>query len=501
MKKFRNSVIIIMLGTLLSKGLGLLREILLANKYGTGYISDSFIISLNIPTILITSISGAILTNYIPLLSQAEKSSKEEAKKFNGNLTSICLIMTVILIIVFLLFTENIVKIFALGFDKTGIDYLSNISRLTIFCMPFTVISYILKGFSQYKEKFTSTALEGIITNAGMILGIVLSSTEKYQILGYGVLFGYILNFIITLIIAIRNKFELKINLDFKDKYLRRMVILTLPILLNDVVWQINGIVDKSIASIIGEGYVSAINYSHYIVDMVAAIFATSLVTVFFPNVVKMFSSEGIEAIKQKTCEILKLVIFVSVPCMMLILLFSKEIIKLLFFRGQFDISSLNITATAVSIYSIALVFVCIKTILFKVFYAMQDTKSPTKSAVIAIITNIVLTITFAKPFGYKGIIIATVISSVISTIMLLQMFKKKYGTLLNKEFIMNILKITIAATIMFIVLMIFKKYINLIYFISNFVSLILQLLISALIALITYILALTIMKYKIKLI
>ena len=294
MKKFKISVIIIMLGTLLSKALGLLREIILAQKYGTGIISDAFIISLNIPNIIIYSFAGAIQTNYIPLLSEAESESEERVVKFNGNLICIFSIISTILVAVFMCFTKNIVKIFALGFDDIELGYLINISRVTIFSIYFIVIAHIFKGHLEYKGKFLGTSLYGVCTNIGIILGILISSTEKYMFLGYGVLLGYILSFIILAIFARMNNFKLKINVNFKDTYIKRLVILTMPIILNDVVWQINGIVDKTIATTVGEGYISAINYSHYIVDMVSSIFATSIITVFFPKVIKMYKENGI---------------------------------------------------------------------------------------------------------------------------------------------------------------------------------------------------------------
>jgi hypothetical protein len=100
---------------------------------------------------------------------------------------------------------------------------------------------------------------------------------------------------VLNLSFSSNNKFKSKSNIDLKSKYVKQLVILTLPMLLNDAIWQINGIVDKSIASTIGAGYISAINYSHYIVDMFCSVFATSIVTVFFPNVVKLFNTKGIK--------------------------------------------------------------------------------------------------------------------------------------------------------------------------------------------------------------
>ena len=499
MKKFKTSVFIVMAGTLLSKVLGLIREVLLAQKYGTGYISDSFILSLNIPTVIISAVATAILTNYIPLFSKAEKESEERAAKFNGNLLVIFFIISTILILLFMAFTKPIVKIFAVGFDDTGLTYLVNISRITIFCMYFIILAHIFKGYLEYRGKFLGTALYGILMNVGMILGIVFSSTEKYQTLGLGVLLGYILAFIALFILSRKNRFTVKFNLNLKDDYLKELVVLTIPILLNDVVWQINGIVDKSISSTIGAGYISAINYSHYIVDMVTSVFATSVVTVFFPNVIKLFNEKGIKAVKEKTNSILKLIVFISIPATVLISVYSRAIVRLLFYRGAFDENSLQITSVAVSVYALAIVFVSMKTILFKVFYALQDTKSPTKSAIISILLNIALSLILVKPLGYIGIIIGTVVSSFVSTFLLIKMFNKNHEPLLDKNLWTNILRIVIAAVIMLGIILITNYLTSNIFVINELVTEISKAIIGGAIGGIAYLISLAVMKYNFK--
>lgn len=311
---------------------------------------------------------------------------------------------------------------------------------------------------------------------------------------------GYILSFIALFIIAKFNKFSAKLNINITDVYLKELVVLTIPILLNDVVWQINGIVDKSISSTIGEGYISAINYSHYIVDMITSVFATSVVTVFFPNVIKTFRDSGINAVKHKTNIILKTIIFVSIPCTVLISSYSEAIVRLLFFRGAFDENSLHITSTAVSIYALAIVFVGLKTILFKVFYALQDTKSPTQSAVIAILLNIVLSIAFVKPFGYKGIIIATIISSITSTVLLVRRFNIKHEKLIDMALWKNIFKIILGSIIMLITILIINYFINSVYIINELISSVVKALIGGIIGCIIYLLSLFLMKFDFKL-
>lgn len=378
-----------------------------------------------------------------------------------------------------------------------GLTYLVNLSRITIFTMYFIASANIFKGYLEYRGKFLGTSLYGILLNAGMILGIVLSSEERYILLGYGVLSGYILSFIILVVLARKNNFETKPNVNFKDEYLKKLVILTLPMILNDAVWQVNGIVDKSIASTIGAGYISAINYSHYIVDMVSSVFATSIVTVFFPNIVKSFNENGIEIVKSKTRKVLKIIIFITIPATVLIAFFAKTIVKILFFRGAFNNESLEITSMAVAIYSLALTFVCVKIILFKVFYAMQDTKSPTKSAIIAIIINIVFSVVLAKVMGYIGIIIATVIAAFISTILLIVMFNRKRGSLIGKKLWIDIMKILIATVIMTITIIIVGKIINNTFINNGILNDILKSIIAMLVGISVYLLSLFFMRFN----
>ena len=378
-----------------------------------------------------------------------------------------------------------------------GLTYLVNLSRITIFAMYFIASANIFKGYLEYRGKFLGTSLYGILLNAGMILGIVLSSEERYILLGYGVLSGYILSFIILVVLARKNNFETKPNVNFKDEHLKKLVILTLPMILNDAVWQVNGIVDKSIASTIGAGYISAINYSHYIVDMVSSVFATSIVTVFFPNIVKSFNENGIEIVKSNTRKVLKIIIFITIPATVLIAFFAKTIVKILFFRGAFNNESLEITSMAVAIYSLALTFVCVKIILFKVFYAMQDTKSPTKSAIIAIIINIVFSVVLAKVMGYIGIIIATVIAAFISTILLIVMFNRKRGSLIGKKLWIDIMKILIATVIMTITIIIVGKIINNTFINNGILNDILKSIIAMLVGISVYLLSLFFMRFN----
>lgn len=451
MKKFKLPVIIIMIGTLLSKILGLVREMFLAQKFGTGYISDAFILAISIPTVLITSFAAAINTNYIPIISEIEKKDKNEIKKFNGILLITIIIICTILIALFFIFIKQIAKLFAFGYDDQGLTYVIVLTRISILSIYFILIQYMFQGFLEYKGFFKGTALSGILLNVGFLLGLYFSSDERYYILGYGILLAYILSFVYLLVLAIKNKFKIKINLDFKNQYLKKMIILTLPLLLNSAVWEINGLIDKSVSSTIGPGYISALNYANYIVNMIVSVFATSIATVTFPKFVKMVSDNKIEELKEEIKKVLKYILIIVIPFISLLIIYSSDIVRVLFFRGEFTNSSLDVTSNSVKLYSLGLVFTCLQTIGFKVFYAFQNTKTPTKVAIISILLNIILNLVLSQFIGYIGIILATIISTMISTILLLYKLNKEHENILDRKMKLDIYKIILTNILIFV--------------------------------------------------
>ena len=470
--KTKKSLIMIMFFTAVSKVLGLLREMILASKYGTGVISDSYIVSLSIQNVLFASLSTAVLVNYIPIFSGID--NDEERKRFNSSLIGVLFIVISIIIAIFFAFNTDLLKLFVSGFDEEDLVVLSRMVSISIFSSYFLIIGYVLKGFLEYKENFLCTAVNGVLLNVGLIGGILLSSSEHYNILSFGIITGYGLNFILLLFFAIKNGFKSKISLEFKNNNVKKLALLTIPLLLNDAIWEINSIVDKSITSRLGTGYISALNYGNFIVTCFITIFITSISTIIFPKLVKNIKDN--EYVSNQIKKIFKYLTIVCVPVMILLIMYSEDVVRLLFLRGNFDSSSLVITSTALKFYSVGIVFVSFKTIMFKLFYARQETKIPSICATSSIVINIILSLILINYFGYIGVIVATIIASFISSLLLYLFYRKKYGTLFSHDFIIDLVKISILNIIILVLVQLvryFTSLLNLYYYlflVVNFV-------------------------------
>lgn len=448
MKKVRLSVLIIMLGTLISKVLGLLRDVILASSFGANIVSDAYLISTTIPSLIVGAIATAIMSTYIPVLNSALKESEHEAEEFNDCALSISLALVTMIVLIFFMIPDFVVSLFVVGFSNSDLDLVISMTKITIFMSYFLILISIFSSYLQNQNKFKSTSFNGIIFNTISILGIILSAKYNVLIMAYTFVIGYAIATVHLFYQAYKSGFRLKFRFDLKNKYIKKLVVLTIPVILNSVVWDINVMIDKTLTSTIGPGYVSALNYSYKIINVSTDMIAVSIATFIFPKISKLYHSKGEEELKSVLSGALNLVTVLIVPISMAIIIYSNQIVKILFMRGNFNDFALDITSNSLKLYSLLLLTSAINTIIYKYYNAIELNRIPAMNAVYSIISNIVLNFIFIKPLGYKGVILATVISTLLATLMILNKLRKKIGKHFFKTLGMNLIRTVICTII-----------------------------------------------------
>ena len=143
MSKITNAAISLMIATMLSKGLGFIRELCLASSYGASTYSDAYLIAINIPLVIFSSIAMALGTSYIPMFCDIrQKSGEQEAIKFSNNLINIVAILCAILAIIGCIFAQPLVKVFAMGFEGETLRIATEFTRILLFGIIFIGINY-----------------------------------------------------------------------------------------------------------------------------------------------------------------------------------------------------------------------------------------------------------------------------------------------------------------------------------------------------------------------
>jgi putative peptidoglycan lipid II flippase len=440
MKKVAIYIVII---TIFSRFLGFGRELTIAYYYGASYISDAYIVSLIIPTVIFGIIGTGVMSGIIPIyLRIMEEENEAESKKFLSKVLYLFVIITSFLLILFYVFKEKILRAFAIGFDKNTMALASNLTEITIFTIYFTVIISIFTGYLQLKEKFIIPALLGLIYNIVIITSIVLSYFVNVVLLGYGALIAALLQMIFILYFAFKNGFSLKAKLIFYDKYLKALFIMCIPIMMSQSISQINVIVDKTIASTISEGAISAINYADRVNSLILSTVVMTITTLIYPRMSKFAIKKDFKSLKSVITLTIKIITLILVPATVFLLNYSEGITKLIFERGNFSSKDVNYTSKALLFYSLGMVFFAYREILTKILFSFQNSKIPLINSLIALSINIILTVYLARHFGLSGIVLATSLSALISTIFLYWSVKKLYGQILEYGEFLRFLKV-----------------------------------------------------------
>lgn len=478
--------------TIITKVFGLARDIALSYFYGASSITDAYLISITIPTVIFAFIGTGIATSFIPLYNIILKEkSVQFAGEFTNNIINFTIVLCTIVVIFVSIFTEPIVKLFASGFEGENLTLAVNLTKITIFSIYFSGLIYVYTAYLQIKNKFIIPALMSIPLNVLIIIFMVLGSKFDIMLLAVGNVVAILFQFLFLVPSLYKSGYKYRFNLNKNDKYLKQMIQLSIPIIIGVSINEINTLIDRTMASQLAEGGISALNYSNKLVLFVQGIFVTSISTIMYPMISKMASNNNILGLKKSLSETVNTVNLLILPAIIFTMIFSEQIVQLAFGRGAFNSEAITMTSSALFFYSIGIIGFGLREVLSRVFYAIKDTKTPMLNSSIGMVLNIILNIILSKYMGISGLALATSISAVFITGLLLVSLTKKIGPFGMKLISINFLKIIAASSLMGIVAKISFDYLYII------INQNLALLISIVIGAITYFIIIYFLKIE----
>lgn len=467
----KKTAFMIMIISVVSKVFGFLRDLILSYFYGASGISDAYLISMTIPGVIFSFIGVGLVNGFIPMYTNIENEEGiEKADRFTNNLTNIVMIFTALLFLAGVIFTEPLVKLFATGFSGDTLKLAVLFSRITMVSIFFVGLTYIFSGYLQLKENYLIPAMIGLPLNIFTIVGIVISSRGNTTLLAIGSLIATVSQFLLLVPSIIKKGFKYERVVDFKDKYIKRMIIIVIPLVIGSSVDQVNILIDRTLASSISVGGISSMNYANKLSNFVITLFVLSIVTVMYPVISKMAAKKDMEGLKASVRNVISTVVIVIMPAMVMAMMFSKDIVEILFKRGNFDSEAVNMTSNALFFFSIGMMGFALREVLSRVFYSIQDTRTPVINGVIAMVLNIILNLILSRYMGISGLALATSLSVTICTILMAYSLVRKIGSFGAKEIIIMGFKSVISSAAMGIAALIVYKYLAV--NISNILSL-----------------------------
>ena len=292
-KKTKTTALVLMLIILTSKITGFFRDIVLAQTFGAGEITDAYLTALNIPVVLFDGISAALGTTFIPIYFKIKSSKgQEEVNKFTSNILNIVIIISLIFVLLGVIFAPYIVKIFAVGFKGDVFDLTVNYSKILIFSMVFIAINGLV---SSYLVASGNVYISGAITipfNIFVIIAIIFASVTESYVMVYGTLIAYIAQLLFQLPLLIKKGYKHRLTVNLRDENIRQILFLVIPVFIGSYINQINAVVNRTLASTLDSGSITALNYANKLNMFAVGVIAVAISTIMYPILSKL-ASEG----------------------------------------------------------------------------------------------------------------------------------------------------------------------------------------------------------------
>lgn len=524
---------ILAISYLASAFLGLLRDHLLAGKFGAGNELDVYYTAFTIPDfIALVLIFGAISAAIIPIFNSYYVKSKEEAWQYVLSLLNIFLLILIIICSFLIIFAPFFVSLVAPGFSESKKEMTVMLMRIMFLSPIILGVSNIISGILQVFHRFLVTALAPLMYNLGIIAGI-LFFVPKFGLTGLaiGVVFGAILHLLIQIPAFFYSGFKYKINFNIKNPGVLKTLKLMMPRSLGLAAGQLNTIVITSIASTLAAGSVAVFNLANNLSSMLVNAVAVSLSTAIFPSMalsyLKATANGGVsqdalkskEDFKKKFSGAFLQIVFIIIPISFLIFILRAQIVRVILGTGKFGWLDTRLTAACLGIFSLGLCFQGLIFIASKTFYATHNTKIPAIISFFTVIFNILTSLLFIKLLSFNGIFYnffqswlklqgiknidviglasAFTITAIAEALILLFLLQKKIKILGSKNVLKSLSKVLLASILMAIITLIVRQSL-VIYNIVNlqtFLGVFLQLALSGLAGVVSYIIISFILK------
>ncbi len=419
-KKIVNTTFYITLIGVITKLIGFVKQTVIANFYGATGQTDAFFLSSGFVSdtsyLICTTLSITFLSMYI---DSKNNETEEKRSAFTSSVIMVFEMLAFFVGVLIYVFSPQISSFLAVGYDADQLVSVVKYMHLFSFLIMLQVLITIWGTVLNAEKKFLPYQMIGAIQSIVIIFSIFCFS-GKFGIYALVVSFilAYFCQFLFLCLFAKKYIRVVRTN-PLKDSRIKKLFRLIAPLLISYGIIEINQIVDKMVSTYLGEGVLSALSYSQVINSSINQLFVVSVGTVIFSYFTDYVSKGKEKEIKESLGQMLVLVSMILLPISIMLAFDAKEIVRVVYERGSFDQTAVNNTALAQTGYAFGLCFLGIRELLIRTHYAYQDTKRPTITSVISVLSNILLSVVLSRYIGILGITLASSISIGISVILL----------------------------------------------------------------------------------
>jgi len=462
------AAIILAAASILSRLLGFARDRTLAHYFGAGDVIDAYYAAFKIPDLTYNLIIlGAFSAGFIPVFTKlfnknSLNKNKKEAWLLVNNSINTLGVFLIFLTIILIIFAPLLTPIVAPGFTGEKLALTTKLTRIMLLSPLFLGLSTVAGAVLQSLKNFLVYSLSPMLYNLGIIIGaIFLVPFFGPAGLAWGVILGAFLHLIIQLPSMHLAGFRYFFYANLKDKNLITIIKLVIPRTFGLAAGQINSIVMTMLASTMAVGSVAVYNYGFNLQSLPLGLVGVSFAVAAFPLLSEMAHKNETEKIIKTVSAATKQILFLTIPLMLIFLMLRAQIVRVVLGTGAFDWTATIKTADVLAFFALSLFAQSLIPLISRVFYALEDTKTPFFCGIFSVFINILLGwfLTSAPKaiFGVEGLALAFSIASIFNLALLWVFLRLRLKNLNEFEILPSLYKMSVAAIFMGIALQAMK--------------------------------------------
>lgn len=417
--------------TLVSRVLGLARDVVIA-RFGAGAATDAFFVAFKIPNFLRRLFGeGAFSQAFVPVLSEYKtRRDRAEVRRLADHVSAALGVILFLVTLVGVVAAPLLVYLFAPGFhdDPAKFHLTESMLRITFPYILFISLTALAGGILNTYGRFGVPAFTPVLLNLSLIgaaLWLAPHLTHPITALAWAVLGGGVLQLAFQLPFLARLHLLPRPRLNWGDPGVRRILRLMTPALVGVSVTQVNLLVDTLIASFLVSGSITWLYYSDRLMEFPVGVFGVALGTVILPHLSRRHAGSDPEAFRRSLDWGLRWVVLVAAPATVALVLLAGPLLTTLFQYRAFSPYDVTMASRSLITFSLGLTgFIVIK-VLAPGFYARQDTTTPVRIAVVAMLSNIVFNLALVVPLKHAGVALATSLAAYVNSGLLFRALRR----------------------------------------------------------------------------
>ncbi|MCD8023965.1 MAG: murein biosynthesis integral membrane protein MurJ [Candidatus Gastranaerophilales bacterium] len=444
---------------LLSKIVGFLRDVVVANYYGASIISDAYFYAYQIPALVLVILGGvggpfhsATVAVFSKLIKDFEIKPKPAIKKLFNTFETFSIILFTILALICFFFPETVMRLIISGENTELLEYASKLLKVMSPIILVGAVIGLYYGILVTYKKFLLPNISPSMLSLGVIIVLLITKGDKTGFyLALGTLFGALLQFLLQ-VHAVRKigyGFKPAFNF-FKNKSFKEILELLFPAFLSSTIGQLGIYVDMFFSSALKDGAWTAFSYANRIFQFPAGLMLTAILVPLFPLFSRLVAKKDTEGVRHYYKKGIGTLIYAGTFLMVCIFVIRTDAIRLALERGAFDAAATVLVSNILFFITLSILPYVVRDSATRLFYSYGDSKIPFVIAIGCILLKLVLNMLLVRPMGIEGIALSTSLVTLFNAAMLTYLLRKKIS-IGYKDLTKNCIKILFIGALTFL--------------------------------------------------